>query len=227
MNKFREKLDVLIPKYARLPLIVLIIVNFVEYYVPKLIEPYRSDLHTLSTAFDDKLPWVPEFIFIYVLAYVQWIVGYIIIARESRERCYKVLTGVMVAKVITMIIFLAYPTTLLRPEVKVTGFTTFLTAFIYSMDTPTNLFPSPHCFDSWFCFRGAIGLKKTPKWYVWAQFFMTLLVFASVLLVKQHVWYDVVGGIAVAEAGQLISDLIHADGIWYKRDKKKGTDTDL
>ena len=108
-----------------------------------------------------------------------------------------------------MFILLAYPTTFCRPPIEVTGFSTWLTSLIYQSDTPTNLFPSMHCVASWFCFRGSLGLKKMPRWYAWAQGFFSLLVFASVLLVKQHVWPDIIGGIAVAELGILLARVFH------------------
>ena len=68
----------LIPQYARLPLLAVLIFNFVCYYVPKALESHRT-LHVLSTALDDALPRVPVFIYIYILAYVQWAVAYIVI----------------------------------------------------------------------------------------------------------------------------------------------------
>ena len=55
-----------------------------------------------------------------------------------------------------------------------------------------------------------------PRWYVWLQLGFTLLVFASVLLVKQHVWPDILGGVAVAELGLLLSRLFHADRLAEK-----------
>ena len=195
----------LVPNYARRPLLAILIFNFVAYYVPKLLEPYRT-LHLLSTALDDALPRVPGFIYIYVLAYVQWIVAYLVIARDSEECCYRFAAAELLAKAAAMCILLIYPTTLDRPAAEeVTGPTSWLLALIYRTDTPTNLFPSLHCLASWFCFRYSLGLKRLPRWYGWAQGFFSLLVFASVLLVKQHVWPDIFGGIAVAELGIRLS----------------------
>ena len=165
----------------------------------------------ISTALDDALPRIPAFILIYVLAYVQWVVAYIVITRDSREHCCRFVSGELTSKFIAMGILLIYPTTFQRPPVEVTNFTTWVMSLIYKSDTPTNLFPSMHCVASWFCFRGSLGLKKMPKWYAWVQGFFSLLVFASVLLVKQHVWPDILGGIAVAELGILLARLLHAE----------------
>ena len=80
-----RKLDKFIPRYARLPLLTVLIFNFIVYYSPKFLVT-ADRLHYLRSAFDDSLPRVPFFIFIYVLAFLQWIFGYIIIARDSPER---------------------------------------------------------------------------------------------------------------------------------------------
>ena len=216
MKRILDLYDRLIPRYARKPLVLVILFNFLCYYIPKALESHRSDLHMISTRLDDALPRIPAFILIYVLAYVQWVVAYIVITRDSREHCCRFVSGELSSKIIAMIILLAYPTTFVRPPVEVANFTTWVMSLIYKSDTPTNLFPSMHCVASWFCFRGSLGLKKMPKWYAWAQGFFSLLVFASVLLVKQHVWPDILGGIAVAEAGILVARLFHGERLIEK-----------
>lgn len=217
MNRFRTLFDRLIPVYARRPLLTVLACNFICYYVPKALEGSRT-LHVLSTSLDDALPRVPGFIFIYVLAYAQWVVSYIVIARDSKERCCRFLSGELLAKAVTMTILLIYPTTLVRPPVEIKDFTTWTLDFIYRADTPTNLFPSLHCLASWLCFRGSLGLRRMPRWYPWAQGVFSLLVFASVLLVKQHVWPDILGGIAVAELGQLLGRLTGAHRLLARMD---------
>ena len=216
MKRILAFYDWLIPRYARRALLAVVIMNFLCYYIPKAFESGRSDLHMISTALDDALPRIPAFIFIYVLAYVQWVVAYIVITRDSSEHCFHFVGGELTSKFIAMAILLIYPTTFVRPPVEVTNFSTWVMSLIYKSDTPTNLFPSMHCVASWFCFRGSLGLKKMPKWYAWAQGFFSLLVFASVLLVKQHVWPDILGGIAVAELGILLSRLFHGERLIRK-----------
>lgn len=218
MDRLKKFWDWALPKYARLPLLIVLVFNMFAFYLPKVLTPILN-LHTIHTALDDKLPLVPGFIFIYVLAFAQWFFGYIIIARDSPERCYKIFAGELISKALSMCVFLFYATRMDRPAVEVTGFTTWVLAFIYRVDTPINLFPSLHCLESWLCFRGAIGLKRMPKWYAWAQLAFTLLVFAAVLLVKQHVWPDILGGVAFAELGQLLRRLFRAERLLAKTDR--------
>ena len=97
------------------------------------------------------------------------------------------------------------PTTMERPEVVGTSVFDWLVKFIYHMDAPVNLFPSIHCLESWCCIHAAFEMKKVPNWYKGVTVVMSLGVFASTLLVKQHVLLDMFGGIAVFEAGLLLA----------------------
>lgn len=216
MKALRKLLDKYIPQYARWPLLTVLFFNFFVYYTPKFLVSSER-LHYLSSPLDDALPRIPVMILVYVLAFLQWGFGYIIIARDSKERCYRILTGELIAKAIAYAIFLIYPTAIRHEPVEVTELSTWILAFIYMADEPAiNLFPSVHCLESWLCFRGAIGLKKMPRWYTWFQLGFTLLVFAAVLLVKQHIWPDILGGVAVAELGVLLSRLLHAERLFEK-----------
>ena len=219
MKTIRSFLDRLIPQWARRPLLCVVFVNLLVYYIPKFLEPYRR-LHLVSTHLDQLLPRVPFFVLIYVLAYVQWVTGFVVIARDSPERCRRFLSGDLISMVLALIVLLAWPMTMDRPPVTGTDFFSRLLAFIYSTDTPTNLFPSLHCLQSWLCFRGAIGLRRMPKAYTWAQLVFALLVFASVVLTKQHIWPDILGGVAFAEAGQGLARLLQAERIFREKETK-------
>lgn len=212
---FKEKFDRILPRYTRAPLAVALTLNMVVYFLLRLF--VRDRFHyDLTLSLDGRVPLVPSFVVVYVLAYVQWAVGYVVIARESPALCYRILSGEVISKLICAVFFVAFPTTMTRPEI--TGGDIFSKALglIYFLDTPDNLFPSIHCLESWLCFRGSLEVKKLGVWYRWAGGIFTLLVFASTLFVKQHVLLDILGGVAVAEAGQLISRVLHADRLFEK-----------
>lgn len=217
MKSIRNLFFVCIPKYALFPLLFIPVYQCILFFGSSHLVSAMTP-RMVSTALDDALPLVPAFIYIYCLAYIQWVLGYIIIARESRERCFRYLSGHMIAITLSALIFLVFPTALQHSPLKVTDFTTGLLALIWRLDSYNQLsvclFPSLHCLLSWLCFRGAIGLKKTPGWYVWLQLGFTLLVFASTLFVKQHIWPDILGGVAVAELGLGLSRLLHAERIY-------------
>lgn len=203
--RLKKILFTIIPKYAFVPLILLVLANAITYNGSKFIT--NSMYHNNASLFiDNYIPFLPIFISFYILAFVQWIVGYILIARESKEYCYQYFSAELIAKMICLFFFLVFPTTIERPCINGSGIWLFLTRFIYSMDAPVNLFPSIHCLESWMCFRGSLGLKKVPKWYSYFTFFFSVLVCLSTVFVKQHVFVDIIGGILVVEIGIFLAN---------------------
>lgn len=208
--KLRKMLTRLLPTYTILPLALMLLINVLAYVGTR---PIAANFphYTFALPIDGVIPFIPAFTVIYVLAYLQWVIGFILIARESRELCYSYLSGEMIAKLISMGFFLLLPTTLVRPEITGSDLFSKLTGLIYKADTPDNLFPSLHCLESWFCFRGTLKLKKAGKSAKFFSLLFTLLVFASTVLIKQHLFLDILGGIAVCEIGLLLSKVTCAD----------------
>ena len=202
------KIEKLVPRYAIIPLIAAVVFNFTIYVGANLLV---GDLpHTdISSEIDKLTPFCSPFITFYVLAYVQWILGYIVISHHSKEYCVKVATADIIAKGISFLFFIFFPTTLVRPEISGNGIFELITKAVYAADPATNLFPSIHCLESWVVFRCALKLKLPMAYKVLMGVF-SFGVFASVVLVKQHVLIDVPAGILMFEIGYLIT---HFSGI--------------
>lgn len=197
------------PVYSWVMLAIIVSANYLTYFGTR---PFTTVLkhYSMISPLDSSLPFVPFFIFVYVFAYAQWIVGFILIGRDSRETALRVFIGELIAKGIALICFVMLPTTVegLRPSIEsLRGGSIWsqLTAWVYSVDALDNCFPSIHCLESWVCFRGAMRLKKVPGWYVYVMLLMSLFVFASTVFVKQHVLVDILGGVAAVEVGLFIS----------------------
>ncbi len=203
-NRKKSFLSGILPDYAVTPVACSILVNCIGYFGIKLLQN-GIQFHDISIAADFRIPFWPGFIYVYVAAFAQWCIGLITCGRESREFCYRWLSAEQVAKLITFVIFVIYPTTMVRPEITGTGLTALIMRVVYTLDTPVNLFPSIHCLVSWFCFRTAMREQKVSKGYRWFQFFSTIAVFASVVLVKQHRLVDIAGGVLVFELGMLLT----------------------
>lgn len=190
----------LIPKYAIKPLALALLVNSCVYMGIAQLRRFLT-FSSLETPLDTALPFLAPFVLFYVLAFVQWGLNYLLIARDSKELCYRFAFGNIIAKIICLFFFLLLPTTLARPEVTGTDLCSRLVRLIYTSDPPVNLFPSIHCLESWCCIRASFLLKKSNRAYQTATIIMSLGVFASTLFIKQHVIADVFGGIIVFEAG--------------------------
>ncbi len=197
------------PRYTWLPVSLVLLTNLLSFYGSALLNLHRTH-YNLTTALDAHIPLAPFFVLFYVLAYVQWVVGFCLIARESRAVCYRLIAGEILAKLCCMVIFLILPTAMERPEITGGGVWNALLRLVYRLDRPVTLFPSIHCLESWFCFRGALYLKKPPRWYPWLSLVMTLLVCASTVLVKQHLAVDIPSALLVAELGLWLSRRLDA-----------------
>lgn len=211
------------PEYAWIPTLICVALNMIAFYGTRL---FNSGLYhySMGTSADAAIPFVPGFIVIYVLSYIQWGLGFFIIGRESREFCYRFLSAEIISKLICLVIFMAVPTVMVRPEVSGTDIFSRLTAFIYAADTPDNLFPSVHCLESAFFAAASVASKKTPAVFKWINALFSVSVFASVLFVKQHVIMDVIGGVALAFIGLLLAKLFRAErmfNVFRRRNKSK------
>ncbi len=213
--KFIEKI---LPKYAWLPLSASVVLNILVYWGNRLI---TSDMkhYDISSAIDEIIPFFAPMITIYILSYITWVIGFVVIGRESKEVCYEVMAGEQIAKILCLICFIAMPTTMVRANIQGDGLFEWLTRLIYTMDSPDNLFPSIHCLESWICFRGAMRCKKVGNGYRTFMFIFAILVFASTVLVKQHVFIDIIGGIAAVEIGLYIAKKIK--GILIKKHERQ------
>ena len=204
-----KRLINIVPGYARLPLLGAIALNTLTFNGTRAINKNRK-YHDMTTDLDRKIPLTPKAVFIYVGAFVQWIVGYTVAARDGKDTAKRVIGADVIAKAIVLACFLIYPTEMERPGIdderlQGKGLDKWLTRFIYKADAANNLFPSIHCLESWMIFRSCDYLKKKPPfWYKPVMFVAAISVFASTVLLKQHVLADIPSGVGAAEAGYAV-----------------------
>lgn len=200
----RHTIGKIIPDYAILPLALTGINNVIAFNGGKLIQLLTGIKPIDMTGMmDDFFPFYPIWILAYIGTFAFWMYQYITVARESREQAYRLVAGDFVAKVICMLFFVLLPTTNVRPSAEGSGVFLFLTRFIYWVDSPRNLFPSIHCFVAWLGTRQMFEAKKIRHRALICTLCVlgSILVFLSTMHTKQHVFFDVIGGIAVAEIG--------------------------
>lgn len=189
----------LVPRYAVLPLLGCLLSTAVAYYGSRLFN-LNMPSHDLSLPLDARIPLTPVFVIFYVASYAYWCVSYVVVAREGPERC-GALFGEMIAKMICLAFFMLLPTRMQRPEITGSDVFSRLLRIIYAADAPNNLFPSIHCLESYICYRALSQSRRLPKWVKCASLVLTLLIFASTVLVRQHVLVDIPAGIIVGEIG--------------------------
>lgn len=155
--------------------------------------------YDLTTSFDRMIPFVPWTVAIYFGCYIFWGVNYYMCSRQEAGKRNRFFAADALAKAICFIIFIAIPTTNIRPEITDTGLWGFLMTFLYQIDSADNLFPSIHCLVSWLCWVGIRKEKSVSKGYRTFSFLMAVAVCISTLTTYQHVIADVIGGVLLAE----------------------------
>ena len=206
-----------LPLYGVLPIVCSVLFNLLVYSGNRVLTSGWKH-YDLSLPIDDLIPFESWAIVFYIGAYLLWVVGFLFIAREEKALCYELFSGELLGKVLCLLFFLFLPTYMAtRPD----GFEAHslfdrLTELVYALDPPDNLFPSIHCMESWLVLRASFRCRKLRHPVFWRVTFLlgAFAVFLSTLLVKQHVFLDVLGGVAVAEAGMFLARVLNAGRIY-------------
>ncbi len=165
-----------------------------------------THFHVIHVALDDVIPFCEYFVIPYFLwfAYIAWGMGYFYVRDKDEyfRLCAMLFTGMTVFLVISSIYPNGHylrPATFERDNIFVD-----LVRWLYRTDTPTNLFPSIHVYNSiavniavWHSasFRGKERKKKIVRYASAALAFSIVL---ATMFLKQHSVFDVVTGIAMA-----------------------------
>lgn len=159
-----------------------------------------ASLHDLSCALDRRIPFLPEWVTVYFLAYPFWIIGGALIFGEGPERAFRMTAAFLLAMAASGALFIAWPGTIERPEPAGNGFFLAWVRLLYRIDPPKNLCPSMHVLNSYYCWRGLWGCKRVSAWVRRFAFLFLVLVCLSVLFVKQHALVDIPVAVVIAEA---------------------------
>ena len=198
MKRVIKRLLGAIPTYSIVPLLVTVLWNQMVYNGSHLIAGgWRH--YDITMAWENKIPFQPWTILIYFGAFLFWIGLYIYCACQEKEKAHRLLCADFLGKVVCLACFLLFPTTNVRPEVAGGGLFAALMRFLYWVDAPVNLFPSIHCLVSWLCFIGVRRDKKRSLAFKLLVLAGAVAICLSTLTTKQHVFWDVVSGVGLAE----------------------------
>ncbi|CCV64982.1 conserved hypothetical protein [Alteracholeplasma palmae J233] len=200
--------------YPLIPFLFLLLIQNIVYFISKLIN-HNMYHHIISWKIDEFVPLWTFMIVVYVGCYIWWGITPLVMGKYlSKKRFYQYVVTVLITHIACILIYITFPTTIVRPEIPNTNFFNWLTNLIYKSDVPNNLLPSMHSTISWLCFRPFIKTDKlkAPKWLVLTQFIIAVLVFMSTVTIKQHYIIDVIAAVILVE----IIYFIVGKTNWYK-----------
>jgi membrane-associated phospholipid phosphatase len=203
-NTFKAKLKKLF--IILLPGLIAFGINCFCYIVPKHLIPVEKYVY-LDMAIDSLIPFVPVFVIIYYMSFAQWLNYFLQGCFGPEELRNRYFSADILGKIVSFFVFLLWPLAMRWPQLPSDGNIIIkLVALCYGVDTPTGAFPSFHCFYSWVALRYSFEREpKERRWISYLQLVFSLLVFASTVLIKQHYFIDIFGGIAFAEAALQIT----------------------
>lgn len=174
--------------------------------------------HMIHTWLDDQIPFCEYFIVPYLLWFllIAWAVCYFIFFAKDRNEYYKMISMLMIGMTLFLIVSVVYPNKLsLRPEsVDTSNVFGLLVSFLYRTDTPTNVLPSIHVFNTMaicYAVNGSDELRERKGTVIAVNVLSALIILATMFL-KQHSVIDVSLGIVLSVILQVICDRIFETG---------------
>lgn len=154
-----------------------------------------THFHVIHTAADDYIPFCEYFVIPYLLwfFYVAW--GIIYMAKNNKADYYRLCAFLFTGMTVFLIISTVYPNGhYLRPQYfEHHNIFTSLCEALYSTDTPTNLFPSIHVYNSIGIHLAVMQnreLRKNKTVQMLSFLLMASIILATMFL-KQHSVFDV------------------------------------
>jgi PAP2 superfamily. len=185
-------------KYKHFLLLLLFIPTQLLFaYCEKVVVP----VHIMHTKLDSHIPFIKEFVIPYVFWYIYMIATIIYFGFVSRKDFYRLTALMLLGMVVACIIYLIFPNGQnMRPQITQSDVFSRMIKYLYSVDTPTNVAPSLHVFDSIAIHLGLVNCYKTKDkmWLKVTSFICMILICASTVFIKQHSLVDVFWGAMMA-----------------------------
>ena len=178
--------------------------------------------HVIHTWLDEQIPFCEYFIVPYLLWFVYIGSAALYFFLRERDMYFRLVYTGMVGMTIFLLISWLYPNGLeLRPETfaRDNVFVTW-TEMVYANDTPTNVLPSIHVFNSvgtLFAVRQSRRLRDRHVIKAGAHI-LTLLIILSTMFLKQHSIVDVLLALVISYlAYELIYDNLYDRAVFVLR----------
>ena len=200
-TKKKDLLNKVIPSWGVIPLFTILAVNCLIYWGSSALTAGRYH-YDFTMAIDRAVPLLPGFVWIYILAFPFWAAGYVLAAKRGKDMFYRFVATDLTIHFICFICFVLIPTTNVRPQLAGKTVSEKVLQLVYSLDggnSPSNLFPSIHCYVSWMCWKAVAGSKKIPGWYQVFSLVFAVLIIVSTQVLKQHYIVDAIVALVLVE----------------------------
>lgn len=156
----------------------------------------------IHVSLDDVIPFCEVFVIPYMLwfAYVAIVVGYFLL--HDKEDYFRIFVFLCTGMTVFLLISTLWPNGhRLRPYIMPRdNIFTYLVSALYKADTPTNLWPSIHVYNSLGCHIAVMKSRrlKRHKGIRISSFILCASIIMSTMFIKQHSVFDVVTAFIMA-----------------------------
>lgn len=170
--------------------------------------------HVIHSWLDDQIPFCEYFIIPYLLWFVYMVAGVVwfIFRSKDKREYYQLVSVLSMGMTIFLIVSCIYPNRQdLRPEVFTNNnLFTQMVQMLYAADTPTNVLPSIHVFNSLVMFYAINGSPqfKDRKGIRIGAGVLSVSIVLSTMFLKQHSVVDVSLGILLSVTLQMFCEHI-------------------
>lgn len=219
VNEFYQKNKFLVDKIVG-STILMILYAFSYFSIQKLLiggMPVGERMIDYETWVDGYIPWVPAAVFFYYLYYI-WVFIPPILAK-TREALYHVWAVYAVLLLTACITFVGFPGRIYHPSFEIDSLANWLLNVVYSTDKGYNLFPSLHAAHAFFVAGYVYANRRAMLWVILPG---SLGIIASTVLIKQHYFVDILGGLAYTIVAYYVTLAYMKNGsIDFKKEFKK------
>lgn len=162
----------------------------------------------LHTRFDDMIPFCEYFVVFYYMWFLYMVASFFYVLKD-KATCVRMSVFLMIGMTLFIVVSFIFPN---GQDIRMSVFPrdnifTSLVKDMYAIDTPTNILPSIHVYNSIGAHIAISKCKYTGnrKWIKVTSFVLCVLIILSTLFIKQHSVIDVLAGILLAGVVNLLS----------------------
>ncbi len=183
------------------PMLMFLVAYLIWFHILEIV-PRRHYIE-IGLKIDRMIPFCEYFIVLYLSWFAFVAIGGIYLYIRDREEYDRLMTVLVIGMTFFLVVSTLFPNRLNLRLAKMPRDNIFcrLVEFVWSTDTPTNVWPSIHVFNS---ISVAMGLtrsncrKKKPVWLSAGIIIWAGMIILSTVFVKQHSVVDVIGGALLA-----------------------------
>jgi membrane-associated phospholipid phosphatase len=191
-------------------LIALFAVQFLYFPLNRLLQ---GGVALRIPAVDDLVPLWPIWILPYLLSIAWCGICFLWAAWQMEDNLYRALmSGAIAIMLCSYLVYLFYPTYVVRPEITGSGVLYDLVRLVYGNDRVYNAFPSGHTYNAVLLALFWWRWKPRLRW-LWVT--IAVLTVLSTLFTGQHHVLDPLGGMLLAWLG-------YRFGLWWAARRPRG-----